>query len=241
MSETQTSKSKRDIIVDALMEIAAERRWEDISIHDVAVRAGLSLADFRDQFPSKGAVLAAASRRIDRIVLDGTTNDLAGEPAKDRLFDVLMRRLDAMAPWREALRNVFEWARRDPVSATALNSMALNSMRFMLEAADISSEGSTGHIKLQGLVLAWTRILEVWFDDEDTALARTMAALDRELSRGEMLVARVEDVSRLAAPLRTLARSVFNMARTRGPRMRRDHFDEETGPSDPDTRRTHTL
>jgi AcrR family transcriptional regulator len=154
MSETQTSKSKRDIIVDALMEIAAERRWEDISIHDVAVRADLSLADFRDQFPSKGAVLAAASRRIDRIVLDGTTNDLAGEPAKDRLFDVLMRRLDAMAPWREALRNVFEWARRDPVSATALNSMALNSMRFMLEAADISSEGSTGHIKLQGLVLA---------------------------------------------------------------------------------------
>jgi len=241
MSETQTSKSKRDIIVDALMEIAAERRWEDISIHDVAVRAGLSLADFRDQFPSKGAVLAAASRRIDRIVLDGTTNDLSGEPAKDRLFDVLMRRLDAMAPWREALRNVFEWARRDPVSATALNSMALNSMRFMLEAADISSEGSTGHIKLQGLVLAWTRILEVWFDDEDTALARTMAALDRELSRGEMLVSRVEDVSRLAAPLRTLARSVFNMARTRGPRMRRDHFDEETGPSDPDTRRTHTL
>ena len=90
-------------------------------------------------------------------------------------------------------------------------------------------------------MLAWTRILEVWFDDEDPALARTMAALDRELSRGEMLVARVEDVNRLAAPLRTLARSVFNMARTRGPRMRRDHFDEETGPSDPDTRRTHTL
>jgi AcrR family transcriptional regulator len=205
------------------------------------VRAGISLADFRDHFPSKGAVLAAFSRRIDRAVLDGTTDDLAGEPAKDRLFDVLMRRLDAMDPWREALRSIVEWARRDPVSATALNSMALNSMRFMLEAADISSEGATGHIKLQGMVLAWTRILDVWFDDEDPALARTMAAMDRELSRGEKLVARVEDVNRLAAPLRTLARSFFNAARSRGPRMRRDHFDEETGPSDAEERKAHRL
>ena len=241
MSETTASKSKRDLIVDALMELAAERRWEDISIHDVAVRANISLADFRDHFPSKGAVLAAFSRRIDRVVLDGTTNDLAAEPAKDRLFDVLMRRLDAMAPYREALRGIVEWSRRDPVSATALNSMALNSMRFMLEAADMTSEGAAGHIKLQGLVIAWTRILDVWFDDEDPAMARTMAALDRELARGEKLVARVEDMSRMAAPLRTLARSVLSMARTRGPRAPRDHFDEETGPSDPDTRRTHTL
>jgi AcrR family transcriptional regulator len=241
MSETTQTKSKRDQIVDALMELAAERRWEDISIHDVAVRAGISLADFRDHFPSKGAVLAAFSRRIDRMVLDGTTDDLAGEPAKDRLFDVLMRRLDAMAPWRDALRSIVEWARRDPVSATALNSMALNSMRFMLEAADISSEGATGHIKLQGMVLAWTRILDIWFDDEDPALARTMAAMDRELSRGEKLVARVEDVNRLAAPLRTLARSFFNAARSRGPRMRRDHFDEETGPSDAEERKAHRL
>lgn len=241
MSDTTQTKSKRDQIVDALMELAAERRWEDISIHDVAVRAGISLADFRDHFPSKGAVLAAFSRRIDRAVLDGTTDDLAGEPAKDRLFDVLMRRLDAMAPWREALRSIVEWARRDPVSATALNSMALNSMRFMLEAADISSEGATGHIKLQGMVLAWARILDVWFDDEDPALARTMAAMDRELARGEKLVARVEDVNRLAAPLRTLARSFFNAARSRRPRMRRDHFDEETGPSDAEERKAHRL
>jgi len=241
MSETQTSKTKRDLIVDALMELAAERRWEDISIHDVAVRAGISLSDFRDQFPSKGAALAAFSRYIDKIVLDGTSDDLAGEPAKDRLFDVLMRRLDAMAPQREALRAIVEWARRDPVSATALNSMALNSMRFMLEAADISSEGATGHVKLQGLVLAWTRILDVWLDDEDPALARTMAALDRELARGEKLVARVEDMNRLAAPLRTLARSFLTMARSRGPGAGRAHFDEETGPNTSEERRTHTL
>ena len=48
----------RSKIVDALMELAAERRFEDISVRDISKAAGVSLADFRDAFPSKGAVLA---------------------------------------------------------------------------------------------------------------------------------------------------------------------------------------
>ncbi len=233
-------KDKRAAIVDALMTLAAERRWEEISISDVAAEAHVTLSDFRDAFPSKGAVLGAYSRMIDKQVLDGTTNDLMAEPAKERLFDVLMRRLDAMAPRREALRAIVEWAKRDPVSAAALNQVALNSMRFMLEAADISSEGAVGAVKLQGLVLAWMRILDVWFDDDDPAYARTMAALDRELTRGETLVARVEDVNRLAAPLRTLARALFNRTRARRPTRSSGGWDDE-GPLDPEERRTHTM
>ena len=239
-AKSEPPRNKREAIVEALMALAAERRWEDISISDVAARAGVTLADFRDAFPSKGAVLGAYSRMIDRQVLEETGADLMGEPAKERLFDVLMRRLDAMAPHREALRAIMEWAKRDPVSAAALNNVALNSMRFMLEAADISSEGAVGAVKLQGLVLAWARILDVWFDDDDPAYARTMAALDRELARGETLVARVEDVNRLAAPLRTLARALFNQTRMRRPRPMRGGWDDE-GPLDPEERRTHTL
>ena len=233
-------KDKRGAVVDALLELAAEHRWEDISITDVAHRAGVSLSEFRDHFPSKGAVLGAYSRMIDKLVLEGTTSDLFGEPAKERLFDVLMRRLDAMAPHREALRGIMEWARRDPVSAAALNQVALNSMRFMLEAADISAEGAVGTVKLQGLVLAWARILDVWLNDDDPAFARTMAALDRELTRGEKLVARGEDVNRLTAPLRSLARGLFNQTRMRSPSRPKGSWDEE-GPLDPEERRTHTM
>ncbi len=154
-------------IVDALMELAAERRWEDITLTDIALRAGLSLADFRDQFPSKGAVLAGFSRRIDRIVLEGTTADLVGESAKERLFDVLMRRIDALKPYRDALQNISDWAHSDLTAAAALNGVSVNSMRFMLEAAGIDSEGPVGALKLQGLALAWNRVLDTWFDDDD--------------------------------------------------------------------------
>ena len=130
---------------------------EDFTLGDVAARAGLTLSQFRDHFPSKGAILGAWSRQLDKMVLDGTSDDLIGEPAKERLFDVLMRRLDAMAPHRDALDGIMEWVRRDPAAALALNGVVINSMRFMLEAAGIDSEGPVGAMKLQGLALAWSR------------------------------------------------------------------------------------
>ena len=214
----------RGRIVDALMELAGERRWEDISISDVCARADVSLADFRDLFPSKGAVLAGFSRRIDRIVLEATGDEMAGEPARERLFDVLMRRLDAMAPARRGLREIAGWARRDPLAALALNQMALNSMRFMLEAAGVSPDGPLGLAKTQGLVLIWLRVLDVWFDDDDPGLAATMAALDRELTRGGEWARIGERLGDIARPLRNLAGAL--MAQRRAPPRRRKPDDE---------------
>jgi AcrR family transcriptional regulator len=201
-------------LVDALMELAAERRWEAITLSDIALRAGLSLADLRDHFPSKGAVLAGFTRRIDRIVLEGTSADLAGESAKERLFDVLMRRIDALKPYRDALQSISDWSRGDLMAAAALNGVMLNSMRFMLEAAGIDSEGPVGTLKLQGLAIAWNRILDTWFEDDDPGLSATMAALDRELTRGDRLVARAEDLQRLTAPLRAIGRGLIASRRS---------------------------
>jgi hypothetical protein len=78
------------------------------------------------------------------------TMEISREAARERLFDVLMRRLDAMAPYRESLREIAAWLRRDPLAALAFNPSMVNSMRFMLEAAGIDSEGVAGAIKLQG-------------------------------------------------------------------------------------------
>lgn len=203
----------RGKIVDALMELAAETRFEDISIRDICKAAGVSLADFRDAFPSKGAVLAGLSRRIDHAVLAQDTGELADENPRERLFDVLMRRLEAMAPYREGLREVAAWLRREPVAALAMNQAAMNSMRFMLEAAGIEARGASGAIKLQGLALAWTRVVDVWLDDEEPALSKTMAELDRVLTRGERAAASLDRVSAFASPLGAFAQAAFEAGR----------------------------
>jgi AcrR family transcriptional regulator len=207
-SSVSSTQDPRSRIVDALMALAAERPWEEITLSDIAREAGVSLSELRDHFISKGAILGAFSRRIDKIVLEGTSEDLAEESAKDRLFDVLMRRLDALAPYKAGLESVFEWANRETLAAFALNRQVINSMRFMLEAAGIDTEGPVGALKLQGLVFAWRRVLIRWFHDDDPGLAPTMAVLDRELARGGHWVARANDLHRLASPLRSLARAM---------------------------------
>lgn len=207
------AQDPRSKIVAALMALAATREFAGITIHEIAVEAGVSLADFREAFPSKGAILASFARQIDLAVLRGSGEDMAEESAKDRLFDVLMRRLDAMGPYKTALAAIMHWVRRDPAAAIALNGVALNSMRFMLEAANLSSETPAGGLKLQGLVLAWSRVLAIWVKEEDVGHPKTMAALDKELARGAILVARADDFARLTAPFRTLCDSLFNARR----------------------------
>jgi AcrR family transcriptional regulator len=223
------SPDLRGKIVDALMELAAERRFEDISVRDICKSAGVSLADFRDFFPSKGAALAGFSRRIDRVVLAEDTGELADESPRERLFDILMRRLEAMAPYREGVREAAAWLRREPAAALAMNQVAMGSMRFMLEAAGIEAEGAAGLIKLQGLALAWARVLRVWLDDEDPGLSKTMAELDRVLTRGEQAAAGVDRLSALATPLTTLAQAVFEARRSARKREARRSRKDEGG------------
>ena len=209
----KTSQDLREEIIDALMGLAAGQPWDTISLSDVADRAGVSLAQFRDAFPSKGAILGAFSRRIDKIVMDATSDDLAEESDKDRLFDVLMRRFDAMAPYKKALININKWAMHEPAALPNLNQLALNSLRFMLEAAGLNSEGPLGALKLQGLALSWTHVFHIWLTDDTADLAPTMAALDKGLTRGEAFVARADEARRLleplAAPLGRLADRIF--------------------------------
>lgn len=215
-AQNQKSQTPKEAIVAALLELAGERNFEDISLSEIASRAHVSLSAFREFFPAKGAVLSAFIRNIDREVLDAIGDALADEPPKERLFDVLMRRLDALAPYKLGVEGISEWAARDPLGAAALNQQVMNSMRFMLEAAGIDSEGPVGLVKLQGLVLAWRRVLKTWFSDDDPGLAATMATLDRELTRGGKLVARAEDLSRLTSPLVSIARALVERRRGRG-------------------------
>jgi AcrR family transcriptional regulator len=210
----------RDRIVDALMILAAQEPWERITLPMIAREAGTSLGELRDAFPSKGAILGGFARRIDRIVLDGTGEDMLGEPARERVLDVMMRRLDALQPYKAALREISRHARRDPLMLAALNQVALNSWRYMLAAADIDTEDSLGMVRVQGAALVFARTLDAWFEDESPDMSRTMARLDKELGNGERIMGRLEDLNRITAPFRGFFRAAVERASERRARRR---------------------
>jgi AcrR family transcriptional regulator len=215
--ETKPAGDPRARAVDALMALAAEMRWSEIRLDMIAEKAGLGLADLRDLFPSKGAILGAFIRRIDRVVLEGRPDDLADAEARDRVLDLMMRRFDALLPYQAALREVSRAFRDDLLGLAALNQQALNSWRYLLTSVGIDTEGPLGMLRVQGAVLVAARAFPVFLDEEDATLPRTMAALDRELKRGEWMLRRAEGVNRLLAPFRGFCRAA------RAPRdIRRD-------------------
>jgi len=211
---------KRRAAVEALMALAAEKPFDSITLGEIAGKAGLSLVDLRDLFPSKGAILGGFLRIIDREVLQAGGQDMSGEPAHDRVLDVMMRRFDALAPYRDGLRSVRDGLKRDPATAFAFNQAAVNSWRYLLESAGIDTNGSLGLLKMQGAVLVFARAFDTWLTD-DPDLSRTMATLDRELKRGETLLGQAEALHRLAAPFRGFARALCQRSRERSDEWRR--------------------
>ena len=180
--------SERERIIAALMALLAEQPFERIGLADVAGRAGVSLSDLRGGFPSTLAMLAAHIKDVDRAVLAGSDADMIEESPRERLFDVLMRRLETLAPHRDAVRSLMRSLRCDPALGLAVNALAIRSQQWMMAAADIGASGPRGILRAQGLAMLFARVVQVWVNDEDPGLARTMAALDRELARGERWV-----------------------------------------------------
>ena len=154
------------------MALLAEKRFEEIGFGDISARAGLSLATAASEFGSTLAILAAHMKELDRKVLAGADADMAEEPPRERLFDVLMRRIEAMAPYREATRSLMNSASRNPGLAFALNGLAVRSQTWMLTAANIDAAGPRGMIRAQGLAMLFASVLRTWVDDEDEGHAR---------------------------------------------------------------------
>ena len=175
-------------------QLLADKPFEAIGLADIAGRAGVSLAQLRGEFASTLAILAAHMKATDRAVLAEDLSDMAEEPERERLFDILMRRLEALAPHREAIRSLLRSARRNPPLAVALNGLAVRSQQWMLTAAGIGASGPRGMIRAQGLAMLFGSVLRTWVDDDDPGQARTMAALDRALARGQRFAGFLDDL-----------------------------------------------
>ena len=216
-SPSDGSKPPRERIITAFMSLLADKPIERIGLAEIAREADVSLVELRDLFGSTLAILAAQIKETDRAVLAADAADMAEEPPRERLFDVLMRRLEVLEPHKAAVRSLTRSASRNPGLAFALNGLAMRSQQWMLTAADIDAAGPRGMVRAQGLAILFASVLRTWVDDDDPGHARTMAALDRALARGQRWSGFLDGLDRMQQCV------------TRGRRQRRrDRDDEET-------------
>jgi len=176
----------RDKALDAFLGLIAEKGYAGVALRDVAQAAGLGFADLYRLYPDKISLAAAFMARIDAEVLAGTPSAIdPEETARDRLFDVMMRRYDALRPHRAALRALRRAGTRDPMLAISMGPPLRRSMAAMLEAASVASDGLPGALRQNGLLVIHYAVSRVFDRDETQDLSKTMAALDNRLKTAE--------------------------------------------------------
>ena len=179
-------------VIEAAMKLAAEKGWRGLSLAGIGEEAGLTVSELFKVAPNKSAILEALSRRADAEVLsEGQLAADDGSP-RDRLFDVIMRRFDALQPYRAGLGEVIYDLGRSPLDALVEMPGLKRTAGLMLEAAGIDSSGLKGLIRIKGLALVYLLTLRTWLKDETEDLSKTMAALDGYLRRIEPLAERFE-------------------------------------------------
>ena len=213
---TTGTGTNRNKAIESLMSLLAEHRFEQIGLSQIASDAKLSLAELRAEFASTLSILAAHIKEIDRAVLAGIDADMAEESPRERLFDVLMRRLEILEPHKEAVRSLMRSASCNPGLALALNGLAVRSQQWMLTAADIGASGPKGMLRAQGLALLFANVLRTWVNDNDDGHAKTLAALDRELARGQRFAGMLDELCKLPERARAMTQRSRRSSGRRG-------------------------
>ena len=167
----------------ATLRLAADRPWPEVTLREVAREAGVPFAALYARAPGRRALLLALSARLDRQALERTEGEDA-PAARDRLFEAFMSRLEVMAPHRDALLAVGR------AEGVALAPALPRTARALAEGSGVDTSGPRGALRLAALTAAWARTLQVWRDDEG-ALNRTMAEIDKLLTRADGRLTRV--------------------------------------------------
>jgi AcrR family transcriptional regulator len=184
---SRASAAPADRVIDAALGLAESRGWRGVTLADIAAETKMSLADLYALYPSKAAILSAFVSRIDRATLAGV--DVGGKDGsvRDRLFDIIMRRLDALAPHKGAIAAIVPTLARHPLGLLCTGARLCRSIAWMAGAAGVDTTGPLGALRVQALTALYLFVLRTWLGDDGDDHAKTMAALDKSLKRAEMM------------------------------------------------------
>lgn len=222
-----TAKTKHKIL-QTFLDLLSDHAYEDVSLPLVAEKAKVKLSDMRSAYGSKLDLVAAFAESVDKAVLDERDEDMHDQPPRDRLFDVLMSRIDALDGNKDAVRALHRAARKDPALALEFNRLEVRSQKWMLIAAGIDVSGLKAGIVAQGLSVAFARVVRVWLDEDDEGMPRTMARLDKELDSGSAFMKRLYGIEGIARGMRSFLKKASSGRRRRRGRTEED-ADHEPG------------
>ena len=180
---TDASPPPMDHALEAALHLAAERPWGTVTLSDIAAHAGIPLTDLYG-VADKDAIAIHGDAYFDRAM--SAEGFDPSETPRERLFDVIMLRFEAMEAHRAGLLSLMRARDRAP----GLRLKRLAAQRRSAEWALVSAglDGDTGvpmALRTLGLARVMAHAERAWRRETDPGFARTMSVLDKGLRNGE--------------------------------------------------------
>jgi AcrR family transcriptional regulator len=188
MVKAQDIESIKTKLIHAALQCAANNRWDEVSMTQIARAAKIDPEHVIPLFADKTDILCAYGRQVDAEVAKALGGQsVEGDSPKDRLFDVLMERFDVLNDNRAAVISILDSMTFDPKQTVIALPWLCRSMTWMLELSDISTQGWKGALRVTGLTAIYLKVLRDWAKDESADMAATMASLDSALNRADQI------------------------------------------------------
>lgn len=178
---------RRDLARAALT-FAATASWREATLVKLADISARPVSDFYGA--SLGEAVDCVEEAFDRAIADNMDQLDPSQSVRDRLFELIMRRFEAMEPHRAAVMAMEQGADRDPALLAVAHQRHVRAARWVLALAGLEADGMTGQARAQGLGVIIGQARAAWRSDSAGDFAKTMASLDKNLRRAEEMFGR---------------------------------------------------
>lgn len=185
MNPKVNEKGADSPLLDQALQLIEAMGWAGFTLVDLSQSAQVSLPEIYSTFPTKESVIEALSTRVDREVLGQISPSDFSQSPKDRLFEILMLRFETLSAHKRVIQSMWDGSIIDPLSILPTLPKGLHSVKWMLDVSGHDTTGVCGAIKIKVFAFLYLSVISDWLNDDSEDLVKTMASLDKMISRIE--------------------------------------------------------
>ena len=167
----------------AALDLSATRAWSEIPLADIAAKAKLTLSDFHGVAAREDLVEAMDAYFDKAMSAEGVPDETS---ARERLFDVIMLRFEAMEAYRAGISEITKFREPSLFHLVRLPNQRHASAAWALASAGLDNDaGAPASLKRIAIGIVIAQAERAWRKETSGDFALTMAALDKGLRRAE--------------------------------------------------------
>jgi len=179
-------ENKKEKLIILGFKLIEKKGWSYFSLKSLAKENKSDLESIKIFFKNKSQFLESFSEMIDNKVLANIDKDEFNKNSiKDNLFELIMLRFENLNHYKTGLKILLSDLKKSPVELKKIMKKVLDSMDLFLEIANVKNNYLMDFIKVNIIFIIYSYVFNVWLDDQSSEMSKTMAELDKWLSKAE--------------------------------------------------------